>query len=132
MGAVGKERAAKPDDPKSVAGPQIVAVLAQGRGMSDFGDVPTFDYIADVFAKAGGNLAKVTNYHIILSAHSGGGNMQIAKKTGDAVGTDASRLRLGTKDKADQQPSDLVILFDAEGNPADAASRESLRNCVTG
>ncbi len=115
MGAVGKERAAKPDDPKSVAGPQIVAVLAQGRGMSDFGDVPTFDYIADVFAKAGGNLAKVTNYHIILSAHSGGGNMQIAKKTGDAVGTDASRLRIGTKDKADQQPSDLVILFDAEG-----------------
>lgn len=117
MGAVGKERAPKPDDPKSAAGPQIVAVLAQGRGMSDFGDVPTFDYIADVFAKAGGNLAKITDYHVILSAHSGGGNMQVAKKVnaGDVVGTDTSRLRTGTPGKADQQPSDLVILFDAEG-----------------
>jgi hypothetical protein len=115
-GAVGKERAVKPNDPSSMAGPQIVAVLAQGRGMSDFGNVPTFDYIADVFAKAGGELAQITNYHIILSAHSGGGNMQVAKKTGDAVGTDPARLRTGTKDKADQQPSDLVILFDAEGS----------------
>ncbi len=117
MGAVGKERAAKPDDAKSVAGPQIIAILAQGRGMSDFGDVPTFDYIADVFAKAGGNLAKITKYHVILSAHSGGGNMQVAKKVnaGDIVGTDPSRLRTGTPGKSDQRPSDLVILFDAEG-----------------
>jgi hypothetical protein len=56
IGAVSKERAKNPKDPQSVAGPQIVAVLAEGRGMSDFGDVPTFDYIKDVFTKAGGNL----------------------------------------------------------------------------
>ena len=116
MGAVGKERAANPH-PTKVAGPQIVAVLAQGRGMSDFGDVPTFDYIKDVFDKAGGDLAKITSYNIVLSAHSGGGNMQVAKKVnaGDIVGTDKSRLRAGTATQAAQQPSDLVILFDAEG-----------------
>jgi hypothetical protein len=118
MGAVGKERAPKPDDPKSAAGPQIVAVLAQGRGMSDFGDVPTFDYIADVFAKAGGNLAKITDYHVILSAHSGGGNMQVAKKVnaGDVVGTDRSRLTPAAPGHAARQASALVILFDAEGS----------------
>ena len=47
IGAVSAERAAKPNDQTSVAGPQIVAVLAQGRGMSDFGNVPTFDYVKD-------------------------------------------------------------------------------------
>ena len=77
-----------------MAGAQIVAVLAQGRGMSDFGDVPTFDYIKEVFTKAGGKLASITTYNIILSAHSGGGDKQIAKKVkaGDVVGTDRSKL----------------------------------------
>ena len=118
MGAVSKERAARPQDPASVAGPQIVAVLAQGRGMSDFGNVPTFDYVKDVFTKAGGRLAAITSYHVILSAHSGGGDKQIAKKVnaGDAVGTDPSRLRPVAAGQAPQQASDLVILFDAEGS----------------
>ncbi|HEY5783389.1 MAG TPA: hypothetical protein VIT65_01305, partial [Microlunatus sp.] len=118
MGAVSKERAARPQDPTSVAGPQIVAVLAQGRGMSDFGNVPTFDYVKDVFTKAGGRLAAITSYHVILSAHSGGGDKQIAKKVnaGDAVGTDPSRLRPVAAGQAPQQASDLVILFDAEGS----------------
>lgn len=94
MGAVSKERTARPQDPASISGPQIVAVLAQGRGMSDFGNVPTFDYVRDVFDKAGGTLAKITTYHVILSAHSGGGDKQVAAKVnaGDVVGTDRSRL----------------------------------------
>jgi hypothetical protein len=117
IGAVSKERAKSPKDPQSVAGPQIVAVLAQGRGMSDFGDVPTFDYINEVFTKAGGNLASITTYNIILSAHSGGGDKQVAKKVnaGDIVGTDRSKLLAPEPGKAPKQASDLVILFDAEG-----------------
>ena len=117
IGAVSKERAADPAK-STAAGPQIVAVLAQGRGMSDFGNVPTFDYVKDVFDKAGGTLAKITTYHVILSAHSGGGDKQIAKKVnaGDAVGTDPSRLRPPAAGQAPQQASDLVILFDAEGS----------------
>jgi hypothetical protein len=85
--------------------------------MSDFGDVPTFDYIKDVFTKAGGNLASITTYNIILSAHSGGGDKQIAKKVnaGDVVGTDRSKLPALEPGKAPKQASDLVILFDAEG-----------------
>ena len=30
-----------------------------------FGDVPTFDYIKEVFTKAGGNLASITTYNPI-------------------------------------------------------------------
>ncbi|HEY5979815.1 MAG TPA: hypothetical protein VIT41_09285 [Microlunatus sp.] len=118
MGAVSKERAPGGMGPASVAGPQIIAVLAQGRGMSDFGNVPTFDYVKDVFDKAGGTLAKITTYHVILSAHSGGGDKQVATKVnaGDAVGTDRSRLAPPTAGHAPQQASDLVILFDAEGS----------------
>ncbi len=118
IGAVSKERASSSADPTSVGGPQIVAVLAQGRGMSDFGDVPTFDYVKDVFDKAGGTLAKMTTYDIILTAHSGGGDKQVAKKVnaGDAVGTDRSRLPMPAAGHAPQQASDLVILFDAEGS----------------
>lgn len=118
IGAVSKERAATSKDPTSVAGPQIVAVLAQGRGMSDFGDVPTFDYVKDVFDKAGGTLAKITTYNILLSAHSGGGDKQVAKKVnaGDAVGTDRGKLPPPEAGRAPKQASDLVILFDAEGS----------------
>ena len=115
MGAVSRERTA--------ARPQIVAVLAQGRGMSDFGNVPTFDYVKDVFDKAGGTLAKITSYHIILSAHSGGGDKQVATKVnaGDVVGTDTSRLTPAAPGHAPQQASDLVILFDAEGSASTMA-----------
>ena len=86
--------------------------------MSDFGDVPTFDYVKDVFDKAGGTLAQITTYNIILSAHSGGGDKQVAKKVhaGDAVGPDRSKLPPPEPGRAAKQASDLVILFDAEGS----------------
>src|SRR5437879_7392698 len=42
IGAINKARG---------TGPQTIAVLAQGRGTSDFGDVPTFAYLQDVFSK---------------------------------------------------------------------------------
>ena len=118
MGAVTKERAPSAKGGSALGGPQIVAVLAQGRGMSDFGNVPTFDYVKDVFDKAGGKLAKITTYHVILSAHSGGGDKQVAVKVhaGDAVGTDRSRLAPVAAGHAPRQTSDLVILFDAEGS----------------
>ena len=118
MGAVTKERAPSAKGGSALGGPQIVAVLAQGRGMSDFGNVPTFDYVKDVFDKAGGTLAKITTYHVILSAHSGGGDKQVAVKVhaGDAVGTDRSRLAPVAAGRAARQASDLVILFDAEGS----------------
>lgn len=107
IGAVARERGA--------AGAQIVAVLAQGRGPSDFGNVPTFDYLHDVFAHVPA-LASIKDYTIVMSAHSGGGSTQVAGKVaGDIRGTDRSKLPTPGKDKAPMQPSDLVVLFDAEG-----------------
>ena len=41
IGAVNAGRARDAENP----GPQTVAILAQGRGMSDFGNIPTFDYV---------------------------------------------------------------------------------------
>lgn len=108
IGAVARERGA--------AGAQIVAVLAQGRGPSDFGDVPTFDYIKDVFAHVPA-LSAIKDYTIVMSGHSGGGSTQVAPKVtgGDIRGTDRSKLPAPGKDRAPMQPSDLVVLFDAEG-----------------
>ncbi|MGZ4273266.1 MAG: hypothetical protein ACXVRP_05825 [Solirubrobacteraceae bacterium] len=34
-------------------GAQVVAILAQGRGKSDFGSFPTFEYVRDVLEKSG-------------------------------------------------------------------------------
>ena len=108
IGAVARERGA--------AGAQIVAVLAQGRGMSDFGNVPTFDYIQDVFAHVAA-LSSIKDYTIVMSAHSGGGSTQVAPKVtgGDIRGTDRAKLPAPAKGTAPMQPSDLVVLFDAEG-----------------
>jgi hypothetical protein len=108
IGAVARER--------GTAGAQIVAVLAQGRGPSDFGNVPTFDYLQDVFAHVPA-LASIKDFTIVLSGHSGGGSTQIAPKVtgGEIRGTDRSKLPAPGKGKAPMQPSDLVVLFDAEG-----------------
>jgi hypothetical protein len=108
IGAVARERGA--------TGPQIVAVLAQGRGPSDFGNVPTFDYLQDVFAHVPA-LASIKDFTIVMSAHSGGGSTQVAPKVtgGDIRGSDRSTLPTPGKGRAPMQPSDLVVLFDAEG-----------------
>ena len=109
IGAVNTERAAQ-------NGPQIVAILAQGRGMSDFGNVPTFDYVQDVVSKVP-ELKGVTQYSIVLSAHSGGGSTQVAKKVaaGDAQTSARSKLPAPKPGQAAAQPADLVVMFDAEG-----------------
>ncbi len=108
IGAVARERGA--------TGPQIVAVLAQGRGPSDFGNVPTFDYLQDVFAHVPA-LKSIKDFTIVVSGHSGGGSTQVAPKVtgGDIRGTDRSKLPPPAKGKAPMQPSDVVVLFDAEG-----------------
>src|SRR5690606_7943470 len=45
----------------------------------------------------------------VLSGHSGGGATQVAGKTADAHGAERAALPAGA------QPTDLVVLFDAEG-----------------
>jgi hypothetical protein len=108
IGAVNKERGGS-------SGPQIVAILAQGRGMSDFGNVPTFDYVQDVLTRVP-ELKNVTQYSITLSAHSGGG-FQVASKVGrgEARTADRTAVPAPKAGKAAAQPADLVVLFDAEG-----------------
>ena len=60
--------------------------------MSDFGNVPTFDYVQDVLSRVP-ELKAVTQYSIVLSGHSGGGSTQVAKKvTADARTRDRSKL----------------------------------------
>jgi hypothetical protein len=109
IGAVNAERAAQ-------GGPQTVAILAQGRGMSDFGNVPTFAYVQDVLSRVP-ELTGVSDYSIVLSGHSGGGGTQVAPKVtaGDAQTRDRSKLPASKPGQAASQPSDLVVLFDAEG-----------------
>ena len=107
IGAINKARG---------TGPQAVAILAQGRGMSDFGKVPTFDYVQDVLSRVA-ELKSVQQYSLVLSAHSGGGSTQIAAKVagGDAETADRSKLPAAQAGQAAPQPTDLVVLFDAEG-----------------
>jgi hypothetical protein len=108
IGAVNTERVTQ-------GGPQTVAILAQGRGMSDFGNVPTFDYVQDVLSRVP-ELTAVTQYSIVLSGHSGGGGTQVANKvTADAQTRNRSKLPAAKPGKAAAQPADLVVLFDAEG-----------------
>jgi hypothetical protein len=107
IGAINQER---------TNGPQTIAILAQGRGMSDFGDVPTFDYIQDVLAHVS-ELNSVKQYSLILTAHSGGGGTQISPKvkSGQAQTRDRSKLPSAKEGKAAPQPTDMVVLFDSEG-----------------
>jgi hypothetical protein len=106
-------------------GPQVVAVLAQGRGESDFGKFPTFEYVYDVFKKSGrtdlDKLADAGNYSVVLSAHSGGGSTRVVPMLGakDAETRDRGALPTQTPAKPGdhvvnkQQPVDLVVLYEA-------------------
>jgi hypothetical protein len=94
--------------------PFVVAVLAQGRGPEDFGDLPTFDYVHDVLGKVDA-LKGVSDYQLVLSAHSGGG-FTVANRvaSGQAKTSDRKQLPAAQKGKAPPQSTDLVVLFDAE------------------
>lgn len=106
-GAVGKERVA-------TGGPAIVTILAQGRGKSEFGQVPTFEYIADVFSKVP-ELKGVTDYTLIQTAHSGGGyKLRTEVNEGRAATADRGKLPAAKDGKAAPQPAEMVVMFDAE------------------
>ncbi len=106
-------------------GPQVVAILAQGRGQSDFGRFPTFEYVRDVLKKSGrtdlDTLAESANYSVILSAHSGGGSTKIVPILGAKEGEtrDRSALPAQAESATDKrvvnklQPVDLVVLYEA-------------------
>ncbi len=106
-------------------GPQVVAILAQGRGQSDFGKFPTFEYVRDVLKQSGrtdlGKLADAANYSVVLSAHSGGGSTKVVPMLGakDAETRDRGTLPTQTPAKPgervvnQQQPVDLVVLYEA-------------------
>lgn len=108
-------------------GPQVVAILAQGRGQSDFGpSFPTFEYVRDVLKKSGrkdlDTLAENANYSIVLSAHSGGGTTKVVPMLGakDAETRDGGALTAPAETDPDDnhlvnqhQPVDLVVLYEA-------------------
>jgi hypothetical protein len=106
-------------------GPQVVTILAQGRGMSSFGDFPTFEYVRDVLLKSGrtdlATLAKNETYSIVLSAHSGGGSKAINTILGANEAETSDRTALHPQDIDPKehrvlnkfQPVDLVVLYEA-------------------
>ncbi len=114
-------------------GPQVVAILAQGRGQSDLGDFPTFEYVRDVLKKSGRKdldaLADHADYSVVLSAHSGGGSTKVVPALGakDAETRDRGSLPAQTKTAPDDdhhilnqhQPVDLVVLFEAMNGDGD-------------
>ena len=112
-------------------GAQVVAILAQGRGKSDFSSFPTFEYVREVLKKSGrpelGKLADSENYSIVLSAHSGGGSMKVVPilGAGEADTADRAGLKSQQPSKADGrvinklQPVDLVVLYEALNGDGD-------------
>jgi hypothetical protein len=112
-------------------GAQVVAILAQGRGKSDFSSFPTFEYVRDVLEKSKVpelvDLAKSANYSIVLSAHSGGGSMKVVPilGAGEAETADRSTLKSQLDDKKEGrvvnklQPVDLVVLYEALNGDGD-------------
>jgi hypothetical protein len=83
--------------------PQVMAVLPQGTSSSGFGDIaakPT-EYLDEVFGKL---KDKPTEFHVVLSGHSGGGPT--------VMGIAAA---LAEKETAGKKPPrvDEIILFDA-------------------
>jgi hypothetical protein len=112
-------------------GAQVVAILAQGRGKSDFGSFPTFEYVRDVLEKSGRDelvkLAKSECYSIVLSAHSGGGSTKVVPILGNKEAETADRAELKAQDpsKSDGrvinklQPVDLVVLYEALNGDGD-------------
>jgi hypothetical protein len=114
-------------------GPQVVAILAQGRGKSEFGSFPTFEYVRDVLEKSGrpelAKLADSENYSVVLSAHSGGGSTKVVPMLGrgDADTADRAALPAGVADATahrvidKHQPVDLVVLYEALNGDGDVA-----------
>jgi hypothetical protein len=112
-------------------GAQIVAILAQGRGKSEFGGFPTFEYIRDVLEKSGRpelvKLAESERYSVVLSAHSGGGSTKAVPmlRRGDADTADRSSLKAQVPSAKEHrvvgklQPVDLVVLFEALNGDSD-------------
>ena len=112
-------------------GPQVVAILAQGRGKSDFNSFPTFEYVRDVLEKSAlpelVKLAESEQYSIVLSAHSGGGTTKVVPilGTGEADTADRSALKSQLPSKKDGrvinklQPVDLVVLYEALNGDGD-------------
>lgn len=106
-------------------GPQVVAILAQGRGQSDFGKFPTFEYVRDVLKKSGrtdlDTLADSGNYSVVLSAHSGGGSTKVVPILGAKEGEtrDPKALPARAESAKDKRvinklkPVDLVVLYEA-------------------
>ena len=112
-------------------GAQVVAILAQGRGKSDFARFPTFEYIRDVLEKSGRSelvkLAEAENYSVVLSAHSGGGSTEVVPilGRGEAETADRARLKSQLPSKTEHrvvnklQPVDLVVLYEALNGDGD-------------
>ena len=112
-------------------GTQVMAILAQGIGKSQFGAFPTYEYVRDVLIKSGktelASLAQAENYSVVLSAHSGGGSRVagtiLAGGEADAAdrgslpaqATDARQGRIVNR----LQPVDLVVLYEAINGAGD-------------
>ena len=113
-GQVGKERAAANAGlAADQAQPSIVTILAQGRGKSDFGEVPTFDYIADVLSKVP-ELSGVKQYSLIQTGHSGGGGLlRKAVHGGQAATAARGALPAAKAGQAAPQPADMIVMLDA-------------------
>ncbi|MGZ4229677.1 MAG: hypothetical protein ACXVTC_26065, partial [Solirubrobacteraceae bacterium] len=107
-------------------GAQVMAILAQGIGKSQFGSFPTYEYVRDVLMKSGKSelvsLAGKANYSVVLSAHSGGGSRvagTILAGNDEAETADRGALRPQTPDEAQKrvvnqlQPVELVVLYEA-------------------
>ena len=112
-------------------GSQVVAILAQGRGKSDFSSFPTFEYVRDVLEKSKlpelVKLAESENYSIVFSAHSGGGSMKVVPIMGGGEADTADRSALKPQLSSKQegrvinklQPVDLVVLYEALNGDGD-------------
>jgi hypothetical protein len=93
--------------------PQTMAILPQGTSSSEFGDIAAkpSEYIDDVFQKLE---KKPTNFHIVLSAHSGGGFPIMGNpKNKGAADTLEEKNKAGEKNTQ----VDEIVLFDAINTP---------------
>lgn len=110
-------------------GPQVLTILAQARGTSEFGEFPTFEYVRDVLLKSGRaeleKVAKGETYSVVLSAHSGGGSKVIKTILGANEAETSGRTALHPPDIDRKegrvvnkfQPVDLVVLYEAMNVP---------------
>ena len=122
-------------------GAQVVAILAQGQGKSDFGRFPTFEYVRDVLEKSGRpelkTLADSEKYSVVFSAHSGGGSRKMVPILGAHEADTAERSALksqlpataGERVTNKLQPVDLVVLYEALNGDGDV---DAVMNWVDG